>query len=41
MRKTFVAATVIALLAVRGLTIAHEGHEHKIMGKVVSVLRKV
>jgi len=40
MRKAFVAMTVAALVAASGLLSAHEGHEHKIMGKVVTVDEK-
>ena len=41
MRKAFVAMAVAALVAASGLLSAHEGHEHKIMGKVVSVMRSL
>lgn len=39
MRKLFAAAAVavMALALVAGRVLAHEGHEHKIMGKVVAV----
>ena len=41
MRKTFVATAVMALVtAGGGLGLAHEGHEHKIMGKVVTIDEK-
>jgi hypothetical protein len=37
MRKAYVAIAVAALVAASGLVSAHEGHEHKIMGKVVTI----
>jgi hypothetical protein len=39
MRKLFGALTVagMALLPLAGPALAHEGHEHKIMGKVVAI----
>jgi hypothetical protein len=40
MRKAFVAMAVAALVAASGLLSAHEGHEHKIMGKVVTIDEK-
>jgi hypothetical protein len=40
MRKGFVAMALAALVAASGLASAHEGHEHKIMGKVVTVDEK-
>jgi hypothetical protein len=40
MRKAFVATAVAALVAASGLGFAHEGHEHKIMGKVVTIDEK-
>jgi len=40
MRKAFVAMAVAALVATSGLLSAHEGHEHKIMGKVVTIDEK-
>ena len=41
MRKAFVATVVMALVAAgSGLGFAHEGHEHKIMGKVVTIDEK-
>ena len=40
MRKAFVAMAVVALVAASGLVLAHEGHEHKIMGKVVTIDEK-
>ena len=38
--KAFAAMAVTALVAVSGLLLAHEGHEHKIMGKVVTIDEK-
>ena len=40
MRKAFAAMAVMALVAVSGLLLAHEGHEHKVMGKVVTIDEK-
>jgi len=41
MRKAFVAMAVAALVAAgSGWGLAHEGHEHKIMGKVVTIEEK-
>jgi co-chaperonin GroES (HSP10) len=40
MRKAFVATAVVTLVAASGLVLAHEGHEHKIMGKVVTIEEK-
>jgi predicted DNA repair protein MutK len=40
MRKAFVAMAVVALVATGGLLLAHEGHEHKVMGKVVTIDEK-
>jgi hypothetical protein len=41
MRKAFVATVVMALAAAgSGLGFAHEGHEHTIMGKVVTIDEK-
>ena len=42
MRKAFVAMSVgmVALVAMTGWALAHEGHEHKIMGKVVTIDEK-
>jgi len=40
MRKAFAAIAVMALVAVSGLLLAHEGHEHKVMGKVVTIDEK-
>ncbi len=37
MRKLFAVALAMALAFVAGRVLAHEGHEHKIMGKVVAV----
>ena len=41
MRKPFVAMAVAALVAGSGLLPAHEGHEHKVMGKVVTIDEKM
>ena len=40
MRKTLVAMTLMAVAALAGQAWAHEGHEHKIMGKVVAIDEK-
>ena len=42
MRKLFVAMAVVvmALALSAGRALAHEGHEHKIMGKVVAIDNK-
>ena len=40
MRNAFAAMAVVALVAASGLVLAHEGHEHKIMGKVVTIDEK-
>src|SRR5688572_9766050 len=42
MRKVFIAmaVAVMGLLALTGRGLAHEGHEHKIMGKVVTIDEK-
>jgi hypothetical protein len=42
MRKTFVAMSVavLALVTMTGRALAHEGHEHKVMGKVVTIDEK-
>ncbi len=42
MRKASVAVgvAVAGLLALAGRGLAHEGHEHKVMGKVVSIEEK-
>jgi hypothetical protein len=40
MRRQFVAMTLIAVVAVAGQVLAHEGHEHKVMGKVVAIDEK-
>ena len=40
MRKALAAMAVMALVAVGGLLRAHEGHEHKIMGKVIAIEEK-
>jgi hypothetical protein len=42
MRKAFVAMSmvVLALVAMKGRALAHEGHEHKIMGKVATIGEK-
>jgi len=37
MRRWFLTTALAALVAVPAATVAHEGHEHKHMGKVVSV----
>jgi hypothetical protein len=37
MRTMILAAVVAMSWAVAGVAIAHEGHEHKVMGKVVAV----
>ncbi len=42
MRKASVAISVavVGLLAMGGRTLAHEGHEHKVMGRVVTIDEK-
>src|SRR5215510_93085 len=40
MRRAFLGAFVAAALGAAGLAVAHDGHEHKIMGKVVTVDEK-
>lgn len=40
MRRKVVAMTLITLAALAGRVLAHEGHEHKIMGKVVAIDEK-
>ena len=42
MRKALVAMSVavLALVAMTGRALAHEGHEHKVMGKVVTIDEK-
>ena len=35
MRREFVAMTLTAVVALAAQVLAHEGHEHKVMGKVV------
>ena len=40
MRKRLVAMTLVAVVAVAGQVLAHEGHEHKVMGKVVTIDEK-
>ena len=37
MRTKIAAATLMAVVALAGRTLAHEGHEHKVMGKVVAI----
>lgn len=37
MRKIFAALAAMALVALSGRVLAHEGHEHKVMGKVVAI----
>lgn len=37
MRREIVAMTLITAAALAGRALAHEGHEHKVMGKVVAI----
>ena len=37
MPKILAAIAVMALVALTGRVLAHEGHEHKVMGKVVAI----
>jgi hypothetical protein len=37
MKRKRVAMTLMAVLALGGWGLAHEGHEHKVMGKVVAI----
>ena len=40
MRRRLVAMTLMAVVALAGQMLAHEGHEHKVMGKVVTIDEK-
>ena len=40
MRRKLVAMTLMAVVALAGQVLAHEGHEHKVMGKVVTIDEK-
>jgi len=40
MRRKLVVMTVMAQVALAGGVLAHEGHEHKVMGKVVAIDEK-
>ena len=40
MRRKLVAMTLMAVVALAGQVLAHEGHEHKVMGKVVAIDEK-
>lgn len=40
MRRTIVAMTLMTAVALAGRALAHEGHEHKVMGKVVAIDEK-
>jgi hypothetical protein len=40
MRRAFLVALLAAAVGTAGVAAAHEGHEHKIMGKVVAVDEK-
>lgn len=37
MRRKLVAMTLMAVVGLVGRALAHEGHEHKVMGKVVAI----
>ena len=40
MKRRLVAMTLVAAFAIAGRVLAHEGHEHKVMGKVVAIDEK-
>lgn len=40
MRRAFLVAFLAAAVGTTGAAVAHEGHEHKVMGKVVAVDEK-
>ncbi len=40
MHRKLIAITLMTLVALAGLVLAHEGHEHKVMGKVVAIDEK-
>ena len=40
MRRAFLTAVAAAIAAASGMASAHEGHQHKYMGKVLSVQEK-
>ena len=40
MRRKLVAMTLMAVVALSGRALAHEGHEHKVMGKVFAIDEK-
>jgi hypothetical protein len=40
MRSRLVAMTLMTVVALAGRVLAHEGHQHKVMGKVVSIDEK-
>ena len=40
MGRKLVAMTLMAVVALAGRVLAHEGHEHKVMGKVVAIDEK-
>lgn len=37
MKKHTLAAVLLAVLGLAGLAMAHEGHAHKVMGKVIAI----
>jgi len=40
MRSKLVGMTLLTVVALAGSALAHEGHEHKVMGKVVAIDEK-
>jgi len=40
MRRLVVVTMLVSMVSVTGLALAHEGHEHKVMGKVVAIDEK-
>ena len=40
MSRKLVVMTLMAVVALAGRVLAHEGHEHKVMGKVVAIDEK-